>query len=196
MGPASSKIWNKNNNERNNNYEGPMSQIKKRAPIVSLLLREKKFLINTDFQVQFIASLLLISIVSMSIIYLANDYFFHSYMTKGQALHLPPDHPFFLMIHEQKRFMTKVFVGVAASISGVAILWGLFYSHKIAGPLYRLQRYFTEAAAGNQPLNKIYFRDDDFFQEVPASINLYIDSVKDELQDHEQADQTEDQKVA
>lgn len=174
------EITNNNSNHRNNNYEGPMSTTKKRLPIVSLFLREKKFLINMDFQIQFIASLLLISVVSMSIIYLANDYFFHSYMQKGQALNLPPDHPFFLMIHEQKKFMTKVFVAVAASISSVAILWGLFYSHKIAGPLYRLQRYFTEAAAaeGTELKNKIYFRDDDFFQEVPASINLYIDSVE------------------
>lgn len=157
---------------------------KKRLPIVSLFLREKKFLINTDFQIQFIASLLLISIVSMSIIYLANDYFFHSYMQKGEALNLPPDHPFFLMIHEQKQFMTKVFIAVAGSISSIAILWGLFYSHKIAGPLYRLQRYFTEAAADNKQLkSKIYFRDDDFFQEVPASINLYIDSVNDQIKE-------------
>lgn len=155
-----------------------MSTTKKRLPLVSLFLGEKKFLINTNFQIQFIASLLLISIVSMSIIYLANDYFFHSYMQKGQALNLPPDHPFFLMIHEQKRFMTKVFIGVALSIGSIACLWGLFYSHKIAGPLYRLQRYFTEAATQNTQLNnKIYFRDDDFFQEVPDSINRYIDSM-------------------
>lgn len=176
--------------KRNNKYEGPMSTTKKKLPIVSLFLGEKKFLINTDFQVQFIASLLLISIVSMSIIYLANDYFFHSYMQKGQALNLPPDHPFFLMIHEQKQFMTRVFIAVAGSISSVAILWGLFYSHKIAGPLYRLQRYFIEAATENTQLkNKIYFRDDDFFQEVPASINRYIDSVnpKDTRDDMEDA---------
>jgi hypothetical protein len=114
----------------------------------------------------------------MSIIYLANDYFFHSYIQKGQALNLPPDHPFFLMIHEQKKFMTKVFIAVATSISTIACLWGLFYSHKIAGPLYRLQRYFTLAAHESSPLkSKIYFRDNDFFQEVPDSINLYIDSV-------------------
>lgn len=176
---ATNNNTNNSTSKRNNNYEGPMSTNKKRLPIVSLFLGEKKFLINTDFQIQFIASLLLISIVSMSIIYLANDYFFHSYMQKGQALNLPPDHPFFLMIHEQKRFMTKVFIAVASSISGVACLWGLFYSHKIAGPLYRLQRYFTEAATLNTQLsNKIYFRDDDFFQEVPDSINRYIDSVK------------------
>ena len=160
-----------------------MSTNKKRLPLVSLLLREKKFLINSDFQIQFIASLMLISIVSMSIIYLANDYFFHSYMAKGQALNLPPDHPFFLMIHEQKRFMTKVFIAVAVSISSIACVWGLFYSHKIAGPLYRLQLYFTQAAASSTQLqNKIYFRDGDFFQEVPDSINRYIDSVKDETE--------------
>lgn len=169
-----------NNNRPNNNYEGPMPTKRNRFPLISLFLGEKKFLINTDFQIQFIASLLLISIVSMSIIYLANDYFFHSYMQKGQVLNLPPDHPYFLMIYEQKKFMTKVFIAVALSISSVTVIWGLFYSHKIAGPLYRLQRYFTAAAIESTALkNKIYFRDDDFFQEVPDSINRYIDSLED-----------------
>ncbi len=169
------------NKRPNNNYEGSMSTIKKKNPLVSLFLGEKKFLINSDFQIQFIASLLLISIISMSIIYLANDYFFHSYIQKGQALNLPPDHPFFLMIHEQKKFMTKVFIAVAMSISTLATIWGLFYSHKIAGPLHRLQKYFIAAAAENCELkNKIYFRDNDFFQEVPASINLYIDSLNND----------------
>lgn len=162
-----------------NNQDYTMQSTKKRIPLVSLLLREKKFLINNDFQVQFMLSLLLISICSMSVIYLANDYFFHSYMQRGEALNLPPDHPFFLMIHEQKKFMTHVFIVVACSISTIAGLWGLFYSHKIAGPLYRLNRYFTQAAIDSAPLSqKIYFRDDDFFQEVPESINKYIDSMK------------------
>jgi len=170
----------KNDNLPNNNEEGSMPTIKKKLPIVSLFLGEKKFLINTDFQIQFIASILLISIVSMSIIYLANDYFFHVYMQKGQLMDLPPDHPYFLMIHEQKRFMTKVFIAVAFSISSVGVLWGLFYSHKIAGPLFRLQQFFNKAAEDNTELkNKIYFRDNDFFQEVPESINRYIDSVNE-----------------
>lgn len=161
-----------------NNQDPTMKTMKKRIPIVSLLLREKKFLINNDFQIQFMVSLLLISICSMSVIYLANDYFFHSYMQKGEALNLPPDHPFFLMIHEQKKFMTNVFIIVACTISGMAGLWGLFYSHKIAGPMYRLQKYFTQAAVDNNSLQqKIYFRDDDFFQEIPESINKYIDSM-------------------
>lgn len=161
-----------------NNQDPTMKTSKRRSSIVSLLLREKKFLINNDFQIQFMVSLLLISICSMSVIYLANDYFFHSYMQKGEALNLPPDHPFFLMIHEQKQFMTNVFIIVACTISGMAGLWGLFYSHKIAGPMFRLQKYFTQAAVDGTKLDKkIYFRDDDFFQELPESINKYIDSM-------------------
>ncbi len=162
-------------------------QIKKRIPVISLLLREKKFLINTPFQIQFMASLIIVSLVSMGIIYIANDYFFHSYIARGQSLNLPPNHPFFLMIHEQKQFMTKVFIMVSTAISLLAATWGLFYSHKIAGPLYRLHLYFTEAATKATPLDKkIYFREDDFFQEIPASINNYIDSTKDGVLEDEE----------
>jgi hypothetical protein len=165
-------------------------QFKKRIPVISLLLREKKFLINTPFQIQFMSSLIIVSLVSMGIIYIANDYFFHSYIARGQSLNLPPDHPFFLMIREQKQFMTKVFIMVSSAISLLAATWGLFYSHKIAGPLYRLHNYFTEAATKASPLDKkIYFREDDFFQEIPTSINNYIDStngvINEEEENHE-----------
>lgn len=163
-------------------------ELKKRIPIISLLLREKKFLINTNFQIQFIASLIIVSLLSLAIIYIANDYFFHSYVLRGQALNLSPDHPFFLMIHEQKKFMTQVFIIVASSISLLAATWGLFYSHKIAGPLYRLHCYFTDAAKSAQPLDrKIYFREDDFFQELPDSINNYIDSVERRIESKDKA---------
>jgi hypothetical protein len=89
------------------------------------------------------------------------------------------------MIEEQKSFMTKVFVIVAGSISVIASLWGLFYSHKIAGPLYRLNKYFEDAAVKGEPLDKkVYFREDDFFQEVPESINKYIDGINEKKDKH------------
>jgi hypothetical protein len=172
-------------------------EIKKRIPIISLLLREKKFLINSSFQIQFMASLIIVSLVSMSIIYIANDYFFHSYIARGQALNLPPDHPFFLMIHEQKKFMTQVFIMVSIAISSVAAIWGLFYSHKIAGPLYRLHLYFSDAAVSARPLDrKIYFREDDFFQEIPDSINNYIDSVDLKNERNENENETKEDVAA
>lgn len=151
------------------------NHVEKRSPLMALILREKKFLINPDFQLKFMVSLIMISVCSMGIIYLANHYFFETYLQKGQALQLPPDHPFFLMIREQKAFMAKVFLVVSVGISTAVCLWGLFYSHKIAGPLFRLEKYFINNAIEGKELNdEIRFREDDFFQEIPASINKYI----------------------
>ncbi len=165
----------------------------KRSAILSLLLREKKFLINPDFQLKFMVSLIMISVCSMGIIYLANHYFFETYLRKGEALQLPPDHPFFIMIREQKGFMAKVFLVVSFAISSAVCLWGLFYSHKIAGPLYRLERYFSRHAEnGNDLKDEIKFREEDFFQEIPASINKYISERK-----NRQSEETDNnQKVA
>ncbi len=151
----------------------------KRSPLMALLLREKKFLINPDFQLKFMVSLIMISVCSMAVIYLANNYFFETYLKKGEALQLPPDHPFFLMIREQKTFMAKVFLAVSLAISSTVCIWGLFYSHKIAGPLYRLEKYFTRHAnEGKEILDEIKFREEDFFQEIPASINKFISGRK------------------
>lgn len=158
----------------------------KRSPLLSLILREKRFLINPDFQLKFMVSLIMISVCSMGIIYLANHYFFETYLKKGEALQLPPDHPFFLMIREQKGFMAKVFLMVSLAISSAVCLWGLFYSHKIAGPLYRLEKYFTNHAVDGKDLNEeIRFREEDFFQEIPASINKYINGRKSLKRDHD-----------
>lgn len=162
----------------------------KRSPLLALILREKRFLINPDFQLKFIVSLIMISVCSMGVIYLANHYFFETYLQKGEALQLPPDHPFFLMIREQKAFMAKVFLVVSMAISTTVCLWGLFYSHKIAGPLYRLERYFVNhAIEGKDLIDEIRFREEDFFQEIPASINKYIagrKNVQNEQEDNKE----------
>ncbi len=166
----------------------------KRSPLLALIFREKKFLINPDFQLKFMVSLIMISVCSMGIIYLANNYFFDTYLKKGEALQLPPDHPFFLMIREQKGFMAKVFLTVSLAISSAVCLWGLFYSHKIAGPLYRLEKYFMNHAIEGKDLNdEIRFREEDFFQEIPASINKYINGRKSLIRDNHKEQNDTDQ---
>ena len=100
-------------------------------------------------------------------------------MAKGEALGLPEDHAFFILIKEQRELMTSIFVGVALFISFIIGLWGMFFSHRIAGPLYRLTRFFTEAkenTSKNQraKLRPIFFRKNDFFLEVPDAINDFL----------------------
>lgn len=54
---------------------------------------------------------------------------------------------------------------------------GILYSHKIAGPLYRVQKICEEISKGNLNLN-VKFRKGDEFHEVADSLNKVIQGLK------------------
>lgn len=156
--------------------------IRKRQPnlairnnVIILFLKGRTFLINPPFQYKFMLYIVMMSVLSMAVIYGANMMFFSKFIAKGEMLNLPKDHPFFLLIREQKDFMIKIFWGVSCVISVVTGFWGLFFSHRIAGPLYRITKYFDDAALSErQDMPFLKIRTNDFFQELPKSINKYF----------------------
>lgn len=140
-----------------------------------LFLKGKVYMINPEFQWRFMSYVILTVVMSVSIIFLSNYFFFEGFIAKGEELGLPKDHSFFILIKEQREAMTRIFFGVSAIISVIIGFWGLFFSHRIAGPLYRLNLYFREAAVDkDSKLRPLFFRENDFFQEIPDSINYYL----------------------
>lgn len=166
----------------------PKSFNSKHRAIVQFFMGGKVYLINPKFQYRFMANVILITIFSMTIIYGANYYFFDNFIAKGQELKLPVNHSFFVIIKQQQEFMGKIFLAVSLILTTVIGVWGLFYSHRIAGPLYRLNLYFREAAnKKSEDLPPVNFRENDFFQEIPVAINTYLASVQtitDSKEDH------------
>lgn len=65
-------------------------------------------------------------------------------------------------------------IGITALVFIVCI----FFSHKIAGPLYKLQRFFEIVKNGGFP-GKLYFRGGDYFPELAEDFNEAMDSVQD-----------------
>lgn len=63
----------------------------------------------------------------------------------------------------------------AVFYAGIMAL-GVLFSNRLAGPLFRLRRHFFEAATG-KPLQKIFFRDKDFFSDLNEAYNSYVDSL-------------------
>lgn len=66
--------------------------------------------------------------------------------------------------------MEIVFIGITFIIS-------IFISHRIAGPLHKLQKSMEEAAAGRLE-QKISFRKHDYFPELASSFNRLLASCK------------------
>ncbi len=136
--------------------------------------RRKKLLINPEFQVKFIKNLILLNLGVCGIFYGAQSYFFWESRQLGRSIALAPDHVFFRFIDEQQRSMNLITVSTVLLVSLVIFGFGLVYSHRIAGPIYRLHKYFKGRANGTET-DPLKFRQDDYFQEICESVNHYIE---------------------
>lgn len=66
--------------------------------------------------------------------------------------------------------MNYVFLGVGLANVLVLVLGGIVLSHRVAGPLYRLNVHMKEIAEGKTQ-GKVKFRNKDFFLELADSFN-------------------------
>lgn len=69
-----------------------------------------------------------------------------------------------------------LFIGTAAIVSVFIIGFGLVYSNRIAGPLYKLEK-FLKAKANGEVVGDVKFRDRDNFTEIATAMNDYVHSV-------------------
>ncbi len=146
----------------------------KRTKVYNLLFKGRTFLINPVFQKKFMGFIVGSVIISMAVMHGANWVFFNRFMDYGDKLNLPSNHPFYRLLLEQQEFMTIVFFISSIILSVVLCTFGLFFSHRIAGPIYRIQKVFNDATKEGHKVDEIHFRHDDFFQEIPIAMNDYF----------------------
>ena len=107
------------------------------------------------------------------------SYGFQDFVKIGQQAGLPSDHVFFQFIQMQQANFNKVILAIALVTGTILIVGGLIISHKIAGPLHRIQSEFSKMAAKENPaLHKIKFRDGDYFPEVAEAFNALVEKIK------------------
>lgn len=140
--------------------------------------KRSKILINPSFQLRFIFYYISAVLLSISIFYLAELYFFNQMFKEGIELNLPANHVYFKLIVKQKMFMTKIFAITALFVTIILFVFGLLLSHRIAGPFIKLNNYFKKLGKG-EPTGKISFRKNDFFQEIPNSYNEMWDYLEE-----------------
>lgn len=139
--------------------------------------RRKKYIINPKFQYRFILATLIPNVASLILFYIMIDLYFIKLVRDGKDLGLPEEHPYFMLLRDQSLLMDKVFIVVAICTTLFFFIWGVIFSHKIAGPLFRLKAHFDESA-GNSEMKKLSFRPGDFFLEIPEAYNRWLDSLK------------------
>jgi hypothetical protein len=134
----------------------------------------RKFLINPKFQWRMIAYCTLALLVFNSLMIGGVSFIYnlssHEILSDPsvQASKLAP-------IVSHYKSMIFIFLGTlnVLSLATVAFL-SLLYSNKIAGPIYRLNLYFENAAQCIGKNKELSFRQGDYFSEIPESVNAYL----------------------
>ena len=134
--------------------------------------KRKIYLIDPKFQIKF--SLLLGLFVLLS-----NVFFSYIIWTKTQhylSLIEPELVSDFHPETERRRFLLLL-AGAQALYALLVTLAGFFFSHRIAGPIYKLKKYLGELRSGS-PAYGLGFRKGDYFPEVADEVNRTVSHLK------------------
>tara|TARA_B100000886_G_C20098570_1_gene356886 strand:+ start:98 stop:529 length:432 start_codon:yes stop_codon:yes gene_type:complete len=136
--------------------------------------KRKIILINPRFQLKVSAYFAFMSVINIAVFYGCIRYFFQVFIDMGQEIGLPKNHVYFMFMEDQMLTMNIVFLVTAALTIGLIMFFGVFISHKVAGPMYRFNNHLNDIADGNKEPGEIKFRDGDFFPEIAESFNRTI----------------------
>lgn len=133
----------------------------------------KQYLINPEFQLRFVAIMIGVAILTVLALYVSNIIFVAKFVSIGKSLALTDDHPFWKFIAEQKAVLNSVFLWTSAIIGTAIVVGGVFLSHRIAGPIHRMQTHLEDIAKTGK-IRELSFRQGDFFPEMAQSINMAL----------------------
>lgn len=134
----------------------------------------KIYLINPSFQykLSFYASAL---VFVTGLIYPFTIYILLSAISANFAL----KNPEIAMYYSDKRdLLILLLIGLHVGFCILTFFCCIFFSHKIAGPLYKLQKHLKAIRDGFAP-GKLFFRKGDYFQEIADDLNDTIDVMEE-----------------
>jgi len=132
--------------------------------------RRKVYLINKNFQVKFLLYSVFISFITITIFYLMIYSFYEYGRQLGLEMGFPQGHIWFTFIEERQTDMISFFLITSIIVFLFIVISGIWYSHKIAGPIYRINSQLRTISL-DKIVDKLSFRKRDFFQELAVSYN-------------------------
>ncbi len=120
-------------------------------------------------------------IAGLTVLYASNLYYYEVLISEGNDLGLDPGHPYYEFIADQRSLLTQVYLIVSAIIFLLLMAFGLFLSHRIAGPLYHMTRVMRLVQHSEGDGARVHLRKGDFFTEFEAVVNETIAHYEQEM---------------
>jgi hypothetical protein len=134
--------------------------------------KRKRLLIIPQFQLSFLRYTVGLTLLVSGIYYGAIKFFFWRFRAVAEGMKIPSDHVFFRFLAEQEYTMGKIFLATSVIMAVVLIIHGLYFSNRIAGPIYHIQNHFKKLSDGSLPKGtEVKFRKGDYFHELAKEAN-------------------------
>jgi hypothetical protein len=134
--------------------------------------RRTRLLIIPEFQLSFLRYTVGLAVLISGIYYAAIKFFFWKFRSLAEEVKISHDHVFYRFISEQEYTMGKIFLVTSLLMAVVLIIHGLYYSNRIAGPIYHLQNHFKKMSNGSLPMGtEVKFRQNDYFHGLAQDAN-------------------------
>lgn len=126
------------------------------------------FLINPAFQLKF--SLIVCSVILLStLIYPMIIYdFFQLVISNNPSISKN--------VASAQKQLVAYLVLIQSIITVLVFLVFIFFTHKIAGPMFKLKNHLSGIRDGN-PITPLTFRNGDYFQDVAEEVSLFLETV-------------------
>ena len=136
--------------------------------------RRSIFLINKGFQIRFALYvctwLFALSFIYPLIVFNLFDYFI-AYAAKD------PNGPAIEQLNRTRDEILVLLMALQVVFVGVTFLISIFMSHRIAGPLFKLKKFFAMAGQGNIK-DVLAFREKDHFQDIATDYNAMMQGIR------------------
>lgn len=138
----------------------------------------RSVVINTGFQFSVISYVLALGLINFGVFYLVYEYVFTGFHQTGVDMSLGPQSYYFQFLSEQRTTFFKFFSIATVANLIILIVGGLVLSHRIAGPIFRLQQH-AEQVVSKDVTTPISFRKLDYFPELATAYNGVVQKLKE-----------------
>ena len=137
--------------------------------------KRKIYLIDPKFQIKFSLSICLILFVSSLI------YPFTIYDLMSQFINYAASHSTDIAqtIDQKRKSLIIILILWQLGFTALVFIIGIFFSHKIAGPIYKLKKHLRMIRDG-QASEDLYFRQGDHFHDLADEINDTFNTLREE----------------
>ena len=153
-------------------------------------VRRTRYMIYQGFQLRYIGILViaaaLASLVIGGILYVIIDMNWALQSAKGIVL-FPEIEDLWV---RERNMMGVTFGGVFLLLATILSCWGIFLSHRVAGPVFVLSRRMTKIVLEHDLITPLFLRKKDALQEIKDVFNETLESLQRQMREEAESFQT------